>query len=42
MQLIPGENRLKYGIADELVRISVGLEDADDIISDVDMALECI
>ncbi len=40
--VIPAEDRLRYGIVDELVRISVGLEDADDIISDVDMALECI
>jgi methionine-gamma-lyase len=40
--VIPMEERLRYGIVDELVRISVGLEDADDIISDIDMALECI
>ena len=40
--VVPRENRLKYGIVDELVRISVGLEDADDIISDVGNALECI
>ena len=32
--VVPRENRLKYGIADELVRLSVGLEDAEDIISD--------
>jgi methionine-gamma-lyase len=40
--VIPVEKRLRYGIVDELVRISVGLEDTDDIISDVDKALECI
>ncbi len=40
--VIPRENRLKFGIADELVRISVGLEDVDDIISDLGEALECI
>lgn len=38
--VIPVENRLKYGIMDELVRISVGLEDADDIIYDLGKALE--
>lgn len=40
--VIPVEKRLKYGIVDQLVRISAGLEDADDIISDLDMALESI
>lgn len=40
--VVPRENRLRYGILDELVRISVGLEDAEDIISDLDQALACI
>ncbi len=34
------ETRLKAGITDGLVRISVGIEDADDIIGDLDQALE--
>lgn len=40
--VIPRENRLKYGIPDELVRMSVGLEDVGDIIADVKQALEHI
>jgi methionine-gamma-lyase len=36
------EDRLAAGITDGLVRISVGLEDADDLIADVDQALEKI
>ncbi|MDO8726163.1 MAG: PLP-dependent aspartate aminotransferase family protein [Candidatus Methanoperedens sp.] len=40
--VIPRENRLKYGIPDELVRMSVGLEDVEDIIADVKQALEYI
>jgi cystathionine beta-lyase/cystathionine gamma-synthase len=37
--VIPVEKRLKYGIPDGLVRISVGLEDAGDMISDIEQAL---
>ncbi len=40
--VVPGENRSKYGITDELVRLSVGLEDASDIISDIEQALGSI
>jgi len=40
--VVPWENRLKYGIPDELVRMSVGLEDAEDIITDVEQALDHI
>jgi len=36
------EERIKYGITDELVRLSVGLEDACDIIGDLGLALDCI
>jgi methionine-gamma-lyase len=36
----PREARLAAGISDGLVRVSVGLEDADDLIDDVDRALE--
>jgi methionine-gamma-lyase len=36
------ENRIKASITDELVRISVGIEDLDDLISDLDQALEKI
>jgi cystathionine gamma-lyase len=33
------ETRARLGITDGLVRISVGLEDTDDIIADIDQAL---
>lgn len=36
---IPKEERMLFGITDGLIRISVGLEDADDIIQDFDQAL---
>jgi cystathionine gamma-lyase len=37
---IPQEEREKIGISDSLVRISVGIEHVDDIIGDLDAALE--
>ncbi|ADO76220.1 methionine gamma-lyase [Halanaerobium praevalens] len=36
---VPREERLKAGITDGLVRISIGIEDLDDIIADLDSAL---
>lgn len=36
---IPEEERIKYGITDGLIRLSVGLEDANDIIADLKQAL---
>ncbi len=36
---IPREQRLKVGITDGLVRVSVGLEDCDDLLADLDQAL---
>ena len=36
------EKRERLGITDGLVRISVGLEDTDDIIADLDQALKQI
>jgi len=36
---IPVEERLKMGITDGLVRLSVGLEDPDDLIMDLERAL---
>ncbi len=40
--VIPREKRIKYGINDGLIRLSVGLEDSGDIISDIEQALEHI
>lgn len=36
------EQRKKVGVTDGLVRLSVGIEDADDLIRDVDQALSCV
>ncbi|MDQ3100663.1 MAG: cystathionine gamma-synthase [Bacteroidota bacterium] len=36
---IPNEERQRNGLADTLIRLSVGLEDADDLIADLDRAL---
>jgi cystathionine beta-lyase/cystathionine gamma-synthase len=36
------EKRERLGITDGLVRISVGIEDTDDIIADIDQALSKI
>ena len=40
--IVPKEERLKAGITDSLVRLSVGIEDAEDITADLEQALEQI
>jgi methionine-gamma-lyase len=40
--IIPKEERLKTGITDSLVRLAVGIEDAEDIAQDLEQALEKI
>lgn len=37
---IPREERIKYGITDGLIRMSVGIENIEDIIHDLDQALQ--
>jgi len=37
---IPADIRKKVGIVDELIRFSVGIEDADDLIADLTQAIE--
>jgi cystathionine beta-lyase/cystathionine gamma-synthase len=37
---IPREIRINAGVVDSLVRLSVGLEDADDLINDIELALK--
>lgn len=37
---MPREDRLKHGITDNLIRLSIGLEDPEDIIDDLRQALE--
>ncbi|MBC7826484.1 MAG: cystathionine gamma-synthase [Chitinophagaceae bacterium] len=37
---IPKEERIKNGLSDSLIRLSVGLEDVEDLVDDLKMALE--
>jgi cystathionine beta-lyase/cystathionine gamma-synthase len=37
---IPREERIKNGLTDSLIRLSVGVEDIDDLIADLDNALK--
>ncbi len=37
---IPKEERIKVGITDDLIRLSVGIEDPEDIIADLQQAME--
>jgi cystathionine gamma-lyase len=39
---IPAENRAKLGIGDSLVRLSVGIEDVEDLRADLAQALSSI
>lgn len=39
---IPREERLKNGLTDSLIRLSIGIEDADDLTQDMDQALKKI
>ncbi|MCH7903988.1 MAG: PLP-dependent transferase [Armatimonadetes bacterium] len=39
---MPAEVRESVGITDSLIRVSVGIESADDLIADLDQALDCI
>jgi cystathionine gamma-lyase len=39
---IPAEERKKIGITDSLIRLSVGIEDAEDIIGDLEQALSYV
>jgi cystathionine beta-lyase/cystathionine gamma-synthase len=36
---VPADQRTKLGIADNLIRLSVGIEDADDLIADLERAI---
>ncbi|MGZ8539772.1 MAG: cystathionine gamma-synthase [Chitinophagaceae bacterium] len=36
---IPREERIKNGLADSLIRLSVGIEDADDLVADLEQAI---
>lgn len=36
---IPREERIKNGLSDSLIRLSVGIEDADDLVEDLKQAI---
>jgi methionine-gamma-lyase len=40
--VVPKDKRIKYGITDELVRLSVGIENVEDIIEDISQALDML
>jgi len=37
---VPAENRAELGISDQLIRLSVGIEALDDLLADLDQALD--
>lgn len=37
---VPAEQRAELGITDALIRLSVGLEDTEDLIADLDQAFQ--
>ena len=39
---VPVERRAQLGIADNLVRVSIGIEDAGDLIADFEQALAAV
>jgi methionine-gamma-lyase len=39
---VPDERKAALGITDNLVRISIGVEDPDDLIADFDQALGAV
>jgi cystathionine beta-lyase len=39
---IPKEERLKSGLVDSLIRLSIGVEDSEDLIADLDQALRSV
>jgi methionine-gamma-lyase len=39
---VPDERKAQLGITDNLVRVSIGIEDADDLIADFDQALAAV
>ena len=39
---IPREERIKNGLVDSLIRLSVGIEDVNDLMADLDQALAAI
>jgi cystathionine beta-lyase/cystathionine gamma-synthase len=40
--MIPPEHREKMGVTEQMIRLSVGIENADDLIADLEHALEAV
>jgi len=40
--MIPAETRARMGVTEQLIRLSVGIENADDLIADLEHALEAV
>lgn len=40
--MIPAEERAKTGVTEQMIRLSVGIENADDLIADLEQALEAV
>jgi len=39
---IPKKERIKVGLTDSLIRLSIGIEDVEDLINDLEKAFEVI
>jgi methionine-gamma-lyase len=39
---VPAETRARLGVTDAMIRLSVGIENADDLIADLEQALEAV
>ena len=40
--MIPAEERAKMGVTEQMIRLSVGIENADDLIADLEHALKAV
>jgi cystathionine beta-lyase/cystathionine gamma-synthase len=40
--MIPAEERAKMGVTEQMIRLSVGIENSDDLIADLELALESV
>lgn len=40
--MIPATDRAKMGVTEQMIRLSVGIENADDLIADLERALEAV
>jgi citrate lyase beta subunit len=40
--MVPAEDRAKMGVTEQMIRLSVGIENADDLIADLEHALQAV